>query len=463
MLNFLPPFLIFWCLCTSSATTAASRPFPQNINYPFGFKPATIPDTLMKSEYTRWKNLVLVACNGGYRINCTGESDGETRVEGMGFGMLITAFFGEKDKFDGLYKFYQSKQSSSAGNMMVWSVTCPDAGNKGSATDGDIDVAFALLAAGWQWGGTYETEAIKIIQSLRSGVIKSCGNLFALAGGFNGGAWGGCDCTDISYYNPAFFRVFAKVSGDSTWNKLADDTYTILNNSANASTGLVPDWQTVAGAAGCEGRTNFFRYDACRAPYRIALDYLWNGNENAKKWCTKVSGWANGIGAAKINDGYNLNGSANNSGNHTTSFVGGFAVAAMCNAQAMTDAFAAEVCKLRDKIWFNACTRLCYMLAMTGNLWKNDLSDVSGVRSGRASASASETVVQVKNRTLYVSGGKRIRSVDIVELSGRRAASPPLRGTSVERIDVSFLRNGSYCVKIVLENGGMIWCRQVKL
>jgi endoglucanase len=450
--NLIPIIICVWCSEVPGAATAPARPFPQNLAYPYGVKPATIPDTLMKSEYERWKSVVLVECGSGlYRINCTNEYDGETRVEGIGFGMLITAYYGEKDKFDGLYAFYKKFCNSTAKGMMAWQTTCSSAKDQGSATDGDIDVAFALLVAGWQWGGTYESEAKKVIEVLKTSVIKSCSNdVLALAGGVSGGsAWGGCDCTDLSYYNPAFFRVFAKVTGDSTWNKLAESTYAILNNGMNASTGLVPDWQTVSGTAGCSGRTNYFRYDACRAPYRIALDYLWNGNEKAKAWCVKVSNWANGVGAANIKDGYNLNGSANGS-NHTSSFVGSFAVAAMCNSQAITDAFAADCSKLRDKLWFNICTRMLYLLAMTGNLWKNDMVEV---QPGHKPPAGQEIMVKVHRHGLEISGAGKVRSVDIHDASGRLVASFHPPAASGRRVDISFLRNGFYCATIACENG----------
>jgi endo-1,4-beta-D-glucanase Y len=214
-------------------------------------------------------------------------------------------------------------------------------------------------------------------------VVITCDSLLVLAPGYSkesdaGPAWGGCDLTDIQYYTPAFFRVFAGVSGDDDWNKLADDTYTILNAGAHPETGLVPDWQSVSGIpGGNSNRISYFRYDACRVPWRMALDYLWNGNEQARNWCTKVSDWANKIGPANIKDGYNLDGTENSQGYHNSAFVGGFAVAAMCNSQAVADAFGTEMTsdRLGDEHWFIMCTRSLYLLSITGNFWKPDISE----------------------------------------------------------------------------------------
>jgi endo-1,4-beta-D-glucanase Y len=360
------------------------KSFPQNVNYPFGFKPDTITNQEALSTYKKWKELFLVECKGGYRV--TGEQRDETRVEAIGFGMILTAYFGEKKEFDGLFNFYKSKRTANANNMMAWNVSCDGINDPGSASDGDIDVGFALIVAYNQWGGKYLDDAREIIRTIKNSVICTCGGLFAVAPGYSkriGGMWGGCDLTDIQYYTPAFFRIFAEASGDNDWNKLADDTYTILNAAAHPETGLVPDWQSVGGIPGGNpdknsGRVAYFCYDACRVPWRVALDYLWNGNEQARHWCTKISGWAYGTGPANIKDGYNLDGTENSQGYHNSAFVGGLAVAAMCNSREIADAFGSEMTssRLNDDSWFILSTRSLYLLSLSGNFWKPVVSNI---------------------------------------------------------------------------------------
>lgn len=352
----------------------ATKPFPQNVDYSFGFKPTTITYNEAQNTYNKWKEHYLVECNDGYRVTC--ESQDETRVEAIGFGMLLTAYFAEKDEFDGLYNFYKNKRTVNANNMMAWNVSCDGINDPGSATDGDIDVAFALIVADNQWGGEYLEDAKDVIQVIKNSVVTTCDSLLALAPGYSkeseeGPMWGGCDLTDIQYYTPAFFRVFAEVSGDNDWNKLADDTYTILYAAAHPVTGLVPDWQSVSGTPGGNSdRIQYFRYDACRVPWRMALDYLWNGNEQAHDWCTKVSNWAYNLGPNNIVDGYNLDGTPAGA-YHNSAFVGGFAVSALCNSQVIADAFGTEMIssQLGDTNWFIICTRSLYLLSITGNFW----------------------------------------------------------------------------------------------
>ncbi len=357
-----------------------SMPFPQNLDYAFGFKPNTITHKEAQESYNKWKEEYLIKCNDNYRVICRHQD--ETRVEAIGFGTILTAYYGDKEEFDGLYNFYKAKRTTNANNMMAWNVSCNGINDPGSATDGDIDVAFALVVAFNQWGGDYLKEAKNVIQVIKNSVVIKCDSLLALAPGYSmragkGFAWGGCDLTDIQYYTPAFFRIFVEVSGDNDWTKLADDAYTILNAAAHPKTGLVPDWQSVDGTPGGKSkRVSYFHYDACRVPWRMALDYLWNGNGSAREWCTKVSDWSGNIGPANIRDGYNLDGTENNGGNHNSAFVGGFAVAAMCNNQAVADAFGTEMnsSKLGDSHWFSMSTRCLYLLTITGNFWKPAVS-----------------------------------------------------------------------------------------
>lgn len=198
--------LVIMILVIEAYSDETSRPFPQNIDYSFGFKPNTINYTEAQNTYIHWKDLLLVECNNGYRVICEGQD--ETRVEAIGFGMLLTAYYGDKDEFDGLYHFYKSKRTSNAKNMMAWNVSCDEINDPGSATDGDIDVAFSLIVAYNQWGDNYLKEAKSVIQVIKNSVVITCDSLLAIAPGYSEeseGLWGGCNLTDIQYNTPAFF------------------------------------------------------------------------------------------------------------------------------------------------------------------------------------------------------------------------------------------------------------------
>jgi endoglucanase len=344
----------------------------KSLKYSSGFIPTTITSKLAMDEYKRWRAEEVVSCSGGLRV--IAEATSETKVEAMGFGMLLAAYAKDKETFDGLFTFYKSKRTTEAMNMMAWAVTCDGFTDKGSATDGDIDVAFALIVASKQWsGGTYLDDAKAILTLIRDNLFKSCTvggqSIYIVGPGYNTIAWGGCDEMDLMYHTPAFFRVFASVTGDAAWEKLANDTYVTLNTGAHPTTGLVPDWQKATGGASTNtSRVHYFGYDACRAPWRLTLDYLWNGNTQSQQWASKVSTWANGVGAPNIVDGYELNGTKRGT-NKNSSFLGGFAVASMARDQATVDAFSTELSKLNDTYWFNINTRVLYLFTLTGNFW----------------------------------------------------------------------------------------------
>lgn len=431
----------------TGAVHSQTYKYPLNIKYRYGVLPKTLTTETFDKWYKSYKaSSLLPECNGGIRT--ASENASETKVESMGWSMIIAAYMGDKTTFDGLYKFYKSKIQGHG--MMAWKVTCGGVSDAGSASDGDLDVAFAMVVASWQWGDSYKTEAVKLINTVKK-LIVNCGGTSVIAGGMAGmGTYGGCQETDISYHTPAFFRCFAELTNDEAWNKLAEDSYTLLNNGANQTTGLVPDWQTLAGGQASGGRNHTYGFDACRVPWRIALDYLWNGNEKAKEWCIKISNWAYKVGPANIKDGYNLDGTSTGR-YHNMSYVGAFAVAAMCNSQEIADAFAAEVAKMPfDNYWYHGFLGNCYMLAMTGNMWKlKDAEDRVAVKKYQNVTTNNSVVVKgLKNHKIELSGISNGNSITITTLQGQLAKKFIITGNQICVLDVSSLKNGCYILTI---------------
>ncbi|HET9959917.1 MAG TPA: glycosyl hydrolase family 8 [Polyangiaceae bacterium] len=349
-------------------------PFPQNVKYPYGVKSTKVTNDFVRSWYENWKKTRLVSCNGNLMPGTDNSST--AKVEAQGFAMVAVAYMGDKDVFDKLYSFYLTKTSSAACGLSGWQTSCGGVTDPGAATDGDIDVASGLVVAHWQWPDAgYDAKAKTLIGNLKKMLLDCSGKWTVYPGCSGGKPWGGCNETDISYYSPAFFRYFAKISGDSTWTKLADDTQKIRDAAANSSTGLVPDWQSVSGTAGAGSRAGNYGFDAIRAPYKQCLDYLWNGTPEALTWCKKISSWANGVGVTKITDGYQLNGSPS-SNNHNMASVGSLTIAAMANTQEMADAFVGESVKMKDDYWYSSYLGNLYLLAMSGNMWNPDILGV---------------------------------------------------------------------------------------
>jgi len=393
------------------AATAAKYPFPQNVVYPNGHMSAALTSSKAQDWYGKWKTERLKPC-AGRGLMPTADNNNQVKVEGMGWAMITAAYMGDKGVFDSLYMFYKSKTSANAGGMMAWDVSCDGVNDEGSAADGDLDVAFGLVVATWQWGESYLTEAQKVINNCKKLIVKcNSDTVLALAGGYNGSAWGGgCGAyTDISYYTPAFFKVFAQVTSDTVWKKLANDTYVHLARNAHPTTGLVSGWQNASTGAAMMGpggtqNDSSYNHDASRVPWRIALDYFWNGEPRAKAWATKITNWAYGYGISNLKEGHNRNGTAVSGTTAGFAFLGGWAVGSMANdSAAVRNAFVSAVATRNDDYWYSRSTGNVYWLALTGNMWNEDLVGGAGFRL-TSIADGGGSVTRTPNKTKYASG-----------------------------------------------------------
>ena len=426
-----------------SGVSAQEYPFPQNVTYPFGY----MPTTFSTENYEKWysgfmKGNFLQSCNGGVAP----KTDNGTKVEAMGWAMILTAYMGDKENFDGLYAFYKSKIQSHG--MMAWLTSCSGVSDGGSASDGDLDVAFSLCVAAWQWGDSYRQEAVKVIKTVKKLITQCGGSVSVLYPGYGGGSpYGGCNETDISYYTPAFFRVFAEFTEDDAWEKLADDTYIVLNNGANDQTGLVPDWQTWEG--GRTSRNYSYAYDACRVPWRMTLDYLWNGNEEAEKWCKTIAGWAYGKGPANIGSTYNIDGSGGG-GRAGMAFLGSYAVATMAYSQEAADAFGKQMAGMNyDNYWYNAYLGNMYMLALSGNMWRPGLTkNADGIPAVKTALRSLFTVKNITSRKLIVSGIRPGSVVIVTNLAGEQVQRHSSVSGNEVSVDIPSLKSGCYIVSV---------------
>lgn len=241
-----------------------------------------------ESGYADWTKTNIAECTGMARVKgCTG--DNGTCSEAMGYGMLLAVAANDQALFDKLNAFRKGLQSvndapnTTSGKLMAWNSgeSCPPAasgGNSNSATDGDLDAAMSLFQAEKRWpGGEYQSEGKQYIEAIWLNQVEkdASGQPLRLKPGNMALAMDQRDY--ISYYAPGYFHVFAKISGQDKWNKLADVFYTKLaEQQAKSTNGQVPDQFGSSGGN--------IGYDSCRAPWRIADDYGWFGDDRAKKF-----------------------------------------------------------------------------------------------------------------------------------------------------------------------------------
>jgi hypothetical protein len=127
------------------------------------------------------------------------------------------------------------------------------------------------------------------------------------------------------------------------------------------------------------GSATNYQYDSARIPFRIGLDYCWYGEARAKTYLAKVSQFFAGVGASKIVDGYDLDGtphpdpdSAQN-GPQSAVFVGSAAVGATHDApfQSFVDdayALVATGTLLARSRYYNLSWTALSLAMLTGNL-----------------------------------------------------------------------------------------------
>ena len=211
-----------------------------------------------------------------------------TVSEGIGYGMLMAVAFNDQPTFDCLFAYYQlAAQGNPAGDgLMNWerdgcTATTPNAANPNyAATDADLDTAMALIMADCRWTG-YTAKASAIVTAIKNNELASDNGVSMTKPGDNS-LWGGPSCLNPSYFAPGYYRAFAQTypADATTWNKLANDTYTLLNRMANSTTGLEPNWCTDQGAPStCANNDDYAEYgwDALRTPWRVAVDYVGGG------------------------------------------------------------------------------------------------------------------------------------------------------------------------------------------
>jgi endo-1,4-beta-D-glucanase Y len=241
--------------------------------------------------------------------------------------------------------------------------------DKNAATDADEDMALALIFANKKWGGNnYQSDATSLCQAMLSHEVEASTNVLK-----PGDAWGGATCTNISYYTPASYKIFASFTGNSSWNNVANECYTVINAAKNQSTNLVPDWCTSAGGhssgASFDSNSDNYYYDAVRFPWRISWDYLWNGDSQAQGNLTKITSFFAGVGATNIKGGYSLNGTVLSSSNyHDAAFLATAASGAMGGGNtSFAQACLADMKNTKSNQYYQDCLRLLCLLVVTGN------------------------------------------------------------------------------------------------
>jgi endo-1,4-beta-D-glucanase Y len=310
------------------------------------------------TEYANWKTAFVQECTSNN--SAVVKNGGGVYSEGIGYGMLLAVNNDDQKLFDKLWKFYTDHLD--ANGLMNWSMdacAAPGDNKANAASDGDLDVAMGLVIADKVWGG-YKTQAQDLIGKIKKFETDTCANGLVLLR--PGDKWGGCTesaskgKTNPSYFSPGYYRAFATIDTANAdfWTQLVKDSYKLLAQYQAAMNGLVPEWGFSDGSV----ESSTYDYNACRTPWRIAMDYMWNCAPEAKTVLELFSKFVDGKG------GVTKTGYANNS-----AFVGAFADSGIAISQAKIDAYVKDWLgntSMDDTPYFQGTLRRLYLLVAGG-------------------------------------------------------------------------------------------------
>jgi len=266
------------CAFPDGASPSGSFPFPQNLYYSRCTYPTSTTASAVCLAYTDWYNGITTTTGApvGRRVFDETSDSGNTTSEGIGYGMLIAVYMSDKPAFDA---FWQYAHNFLVNGLMSWHISATGSTiDPHSATDADQDMAWALLMANKQWGGspswgggTYLSAATSIIGNIMSEEIT--GNL-PTDGDYS------APVTHPDYAAPDYNAEFGTAANESSWDSVSSAEYAYFASN-QSSAGLIPDATSGTG-------TNIFGFDACRAPWRVGIDYCWHGTSSATTFLTPM-------------------------------------------------------------------------------------------------------------------------------------------------------------------------------
>lgn len=384
-------------------------------NHPFGSHPTSyaagsiLPNHLAPAAldqatgdfYDAWKGRFLEqTCGAGrYVVEAKTQSGNLTVSEAHGYGMVLAALMAGHDPdaraiFDGMFAFYREHPSVFTPSLMAWYQrrSCADSQGGDSATDGDLDIAYALLLADKQWGSCgpidYAAAAATILAGIESGEVDGSGSYLRL------GDW--TDPGDATYYQatrssdfmPDHLRAFAAASANPVWMNVLDHTYAVFDSlqvNHSPATGLLPDF--IADPLGTpapvapdflEGPNDgAYDYNACRDPWRLGTDFLVSGDARARTAVQRITTWirgATGDDPGNIKAGYQLDGTLSPDADYRSmAFVAPLGVGAMADGgnQAWLNAVwdLVDGTPLDAEAYYENTLKLLAMIVMSGNWW----------------------------------------------------------------------------------------------
>ncbi len=455
------------------------RPFPQARSDWPGLRPSGISleemNRVVADHYRSWRRRYIFPSNGGtrggYYVKMTGTNGPGNEIttsEAAGYGLIIFALGAgidgdEQRYFNGIYRMINDHRSIVNPELMSWYITEDEdpAHDSDAATDGDLDIAYALLLAHCQWGSDGEINYLaRALRLLEKGI--AAGEISWTSGRTRLGDWDDDPFSSrTSDWMCGHFHTFAGTTGDPAWNALAASIYGLAEQVVSAyspATGLLPDFVVEdpprpAPALFLEDVTDGeYSWNACRVPLRLALDWLHYGDDRARRFLVRLLAWcrgATGGDPARITAGYRLDGRPG-ADYADLSFTAPLLAAATVDPQSR---------EFLDRGWpllaepqgdyYGDTLTLLSLLAISGNWWRpearrcevtfhvapdgDDRGPGTRALPWRTISRAAGSVPA--GATVYIHGGRYYETID-VKVSGTPGNRIVFRGYGIDEVVV---------------------------
>jgi len=220
---------------------------------------------------------------------------GDTRTEGLGWGMVIAVELDKRDDFDDLWRFSKAERQFTTGAAAgYFRSSCDTESGPAPCTDpfGMEQFVTALLFAHDRWGATpgpidYGKDALALLDVMRhkqeanGGIVDDVTDAFDSVTRlpFDFPNKGSAGRTRPSVVMPAYYELWEQATSDQFWSRAAARGRQLLKDSAHPTTGLLPVRATFDGAAVSAGGSDSFQPESYRSQLNIALDYIWSGEQ----------------------------------------------------------------------------------------------------------------------------------------------------------------------------------------
>ena len=330
----------------------------------------------IQNYYKYWKDKyfrVSQRVKGGAYIDY--QNNQTTCSEALGYGMLISIYMSRlhenntRNDFDALNRFRRQFSSSIDPRLTSWYIddkigitnttTC--------ATDGDLDIAYALILAWSEWKcPRYIEEAKKVLSGIEDSLIRIDHSL-------RRGDWDiNQHATRLSDIMPTHFDVFSQISDRQLWQKVKKVHYLLLEQISKEK-GAFPDfvvkdengWKPAPPNLLESDYDGMMYYNSCRVPWRLAAASIENNDQDAKNLLRFFNAGIGKVGNDSFKAGYNLDGKEINEWTD-----GAFTAPHMCSLFAVQrkDATTAKEWQFSQKEkYYQDSIRLLSLLLVTNN------------------------------------------------------------------------------------------------